>query len=341
MPGVTPSAAHEQARAVVDAGAFRLVAPLESAWQQIQLDLQRLRATWAAESPPVRARRLATIDTKVARLMAAAQDRVKGTLPSVVRSVFDQGGAVTSAWLSRRVSWSDADLDVVDAVAADLQADLLTATTYTRISATSMVKSLTRLAREVPEMRAETERAVRRELTDRGVSAVVYRDGSRHGLDTYARMAARTQLAQAWQLAGLRVMGSYGVEWVELVDGAGCGLTSHLDPAKANGMVLRLEQAEAYPLSHPNCIRTTYPRLDVRTVEDARTASPSTRGVAGGGDDLSLAGERRSDGLLDVRAPVVVSPALARHVQMLTGGLPVQRVGRVGRVGRVAGPSGA
>jgi hypothetical protein len=42
-------------------------------------------------------------------------------------------------------------------------------------------------------------------------------------------------------------------------DGDDCGVTSHDDPEKANGREFTLEEAEAYPLAHPNCVRQFTP----------------------------------------------------------------------------------
>jgi hypothetical protein len=345
MPTPSPGLVHASARSTVGLGTGVITGPLTSAWTQIQTDVDRLRARWPDESPPVRARRLAALEAKVARLMAAAQDQVRDALPTVVRDVFDAAGVSTSTWLGRGLRWSDDDLAVLDALTRDLWADLAQATAFTRSSATALARTLSKLARQIPELHVDAERSVRRELEQRGISAVVYRDGSRHGLDVYARMAARTKLAQAWQLAGLRVMARYGVEFVEVVDGAGCGWTSHLDGRKASGLILSLDEAMAYPIAHPNCVRTTFPRLDVASAEQAAGAAPQAGQVGDGDPDPVGQSVRDSSGLLDVRSRAVSSPALQRHIAMATKvgpgvAQPVARVSRVARVTPVGGPAG-
>lgn len=55
-----------------------------------------------------------------------------------------------------------------------------------------------------------------------------------------------------------------------------CGLRTHDDPQKANGLILPIAEARNYPLSHPRCGRSTSPRANVRTAYDAEHAQPST-----------------------------------------------------------------
>ncbi|MFF3565364.1 hypothetical protein ACFYXS_35500 [Streptomyces sp. NPDC002574] len=59
-----------------------------------------------------------------------------------------------------------------------------------------------------------------------------------------------------------------GVLHMEVFDGADCGWTSHQDPDKATGTLRTVEEAAAWPISHPRCGRALgpLPRPDV-TVE--------------------------------------------------------------------------
>ena len=49
-----------------------------------------------------------------------------------------------------------------------------------------------------------------------------------------------------------------------------CGLTAHDDPELANGLVVPIETAEAYPVAHPRCARSILPRADLDDEEAAK-----------------------------------------------------------------------
>lgn len=333
----------QEAGQVVADNAEAVMGVLVAAWAALQADVVRLRVRWAAEPEAVRVRRLAALDARTAQLMAAATTHVRRVLPGTVRDVFHTGGAAAAGVLGLRVVWGPADAEVLDGLTRDLWADLAEAIAYVQTSTRSMTRALEELAGSIPEARVETARQVRRVVDERGPAAVVYRDGSRHGLDEYARMAVRTKLAQAWQVASFRVMDAAGVGFVELTDGNGCGLRAHSDPQKANGLVVPLALAQAYPLSHPRCVRSSYPRPDITSTAQARTAAPVVSPPGGVmGEDagpLSDRAVRGTGGLLDVRAPAA-SGASARHATVARRVAPVGRATLTGRTHRTRGPSG-
>lgn len=55
-----------------------------------------------------------------------------------------------------------------------------------------------------------------------------------------------------------------------------CGWTSHDDPQSANGMIVDTNTARSYPISHPSCRRSTSPRPDIASKDEARRAKPTT-----------------------------------------------------------------
>lgn len=91
-------------------------------------------------------------------------------------------------------------------------------------------------------------------LKDRGISAVTYRDGRNIRASTYTEMLMRTSTALAYNLGALNQMKSAGIQYVEMIDGADCGLVAHDDTFKVNGKVVTLETAAQYPISHPNAV---------------------------------------------------------------------------------------
>lgn len=53
-----------------------------------------------------------------------------------------------------------------------------------------------------------------------------------------------------------------GVRFMEVFEGPGCGWASHQDPDKATGTLCSIEEAAAWPISHPRCGRAFGPRPD-------------------------------------------------------------------------------
>jgi hypothetical protein len=79
-----------------------------------------------------------------------------------------------------------------------------------------------------------------------------------------ARTIARTELAIASQASALASYTASGVvHGVRILDGDGCGLRSHDDPTKADGLIIPLDQMADIPhLAHPNCVRAFSPVVD-------------------------------------------------------------------------------
>lgn len=114
-----------------------------------------------------------------------------------------------------------------------------------------------------------------RELIDRGVTGVIYRNGARVPLDAYAEMVARTRSAVVYNAGTLNAGHLAGVQWWEVFDGADCGWARHDDGDQANGTVRTEAECRAVPISHPNCRRSFGPRPDLREAPTGRR-SPST-----------------------------------------------------------------
>lgn len=76
-----------------------------------------------------------------------------------------------------------------------------------------------------------------------------------------ATVIARTEINTAYNLSSVEGYRASGrVDEVRVFDGDDCGWTSHDDPDKADGTIRTLDDAEEYPLSHPNCVRSFAPR---------------------------------------------------------------------------------
>jgi len=69
----------------------------------------------------------------------------------------------------------------------------------------------------------------------------------------------RTELSYANAQATLDTFREQTVEWVEVMDGDGCGWTDHDDPDEADGSLRTMDEADEYPIAHPNCVRVFLP----------------------------------------------------------------------------------
>lgn len=71
---------------------------------------------------------------------------------------------------------------------------------------------------------------------------------------------ARTETATAFNVGAITgYRGSGLIEKVRVLDGTGCGWLYHDDPDTANGKIVSLDEAQAHPIAHPNCLRAFAP----------------------------------------------------------------------------------
>ena len=117
--------------------------------------------------------------------------------------------------------------------------------------------------------------ALTRMLAEQSVQAVRYRNGTTMPLRAWANMAARTDVARAYNAGTLNSGSARGVEWWEVLDGAGCGWTFHEDGDAANGSIRSAAECRLRPLSHPNCRRSFAPRPDIRRPAQVAEALPT------------------------------------------------------------------
>lgn len=172
--------------------------------------------------------------------------------------------------------WTPPHQQAITALANELYDDLLGATAHVSQTTKQLVRKLTKQSgvqgiRDVSHRQA-TGRALRKTLKRNAVSAVIYRNGSRHGLAEYSQMAIRTTTGIAMNQAAINAGEAQDVEWFQCIDGPGCGWTSHGDGVTASGKIVTAKQAKAHPLSHPNCRRTFGPRPDLTSEAQAEEA---------------------------------------------------------------------
>lgn len=269
------SPAAEQAEAVQAMTAeFRAVAV--KAWAAVSALEAAILARWPSLARSGRRTAAGALEKAVQAQAAEVVAAAKGLRVTI--EVIGQRGAAAAALAAGRSGPTIGTHPAVTAIAGDTYADVLAATQ----NMTQTAKELTRrLARDrigdklaEGETPAQAARKLAADMADHRIAAVIYADGSRHGLAEYSEMLARTKAAEAYQEAGFLQTEELGIEYVELFDGIGCGLSSHQDPRKANGLILTVEEARRYVLSHPRCRRCSSPRPGVTDPSTAKPIGP-------------------------------------------------------------------
>lgn len=171
------------------------------------------------------------------------------------------------------INWHQVHQDAAQRLVNGLHLDLLQATSNVRQTTKELVRRVAgdqqlRLALGGQETAVSAGRRMASILKGHGVTALVYKDGSRHGLAEYAQVAIRSTTAVAYNFGSLN--GAPDVAMWEVFDGPNCGWTRHDDPQHANGMVVTRQQAADHPISHPNCRRSFGPRPDLEPVKPVK-----------------------------------------------------------------------
>lgn len=219
-------------------------------------------------------RRLAKVLRDLDAIMARLDTAVRAHLTDTMPTVFAAGATDTGLTFA----WDQASAEAVQALAAQDYSELLDATTHVAERTKRALRTLAR-QRALDVVDGQTANAAGLGLTNTvqdalgQVMTVTYRNGAEHSLADWADTAVRTQTAKAYNAGALQQFRTYGVEWVEIADGPACGLTYHDDPELANGLVVPLDTAQAYPLSHPRCARSLLPRADLASKAAAQAAN--------------------------------------------------------------------
>lgn len=263
------------------ADAHALADPLAQAyakaWDEIASWEQRLRSDPRRES---QRRRLEAARRGIEHDMGNLDDAAKEWLSNELPKVYLAGG-IDALTGGRGFAWNQTHQGAAQRLANGLHTDLLQATSNVRQSTKELIRQVAsdqqlRLALTGQQTAVSAGREMARVLRAKGVTALVYANGARHGLAEYAQMAIRTTSAQAYNLGTLNA--NPDVQLWEVFDGPNCGWTRHDDPQHANGMVVSRQQAEAQPTSHPNCRRSFGPRPDLGpAVQPVESASYSGR----------------------------------------------------------------
>lgn len=226
--------------------------------------------------------------------------------------------------------WAQPHRDAVGLLAVDTYDRLLHATSFEPAEIKQTVRELAREASGVKLLGGQTATQAGRRLADRmravGISNVTYADGRIVRSSTYADMVIRTKTAVAYNVGGINAATADGVEYFEINDGLECGLETHDSKPAAAGMIVTADVAQLFPISHPNCVRSFYPRPDVsKTQVDDGSVESLT-------DPLRAADQENFDAFL--RQEEAANGLTIRQAAAKFGRL--ERSGRTPRVGRAA-----
>jgi hypothetical protein len=213
----------------------------------------------------------------IVEFLASVEADVTAFIEKHIGPRYEEGVGVVSG---EPMTWTAPHRAALTALATDTYADFLARARAAEKVSEAFVRAVRAASgRELPKIAAGGRTAVQaadrleeRLLTQYGITHVTYRDGSRVTARTYARMAARTKSAVAYNAGSLNECVAEGVGWVEVFDGPSCGWKHHDDEDKAARTIRTVAEAGRYAISHPNCRRAFGPRPDVTTQEEADTA---------------------------------------------------------------------
>lgn len=276
----------------------------ERAWQRITADEQTLIDTWTGLRRAERLARLQELRVAVEQLMDHADQQALAWVNNQLPHAYLLGAAAAGVALS---PWTQTDVDAIGVLVDDAYQDLLAATSFVRDSTKTLIRTFARQHIADKLIIGQTADQAAAELTktlaDQRITAVVYRDGSRHGLADYASVVVRTKTAEAYSTATLNSLDRAGVGFAECFDNPKCGLDGHDDPTKPNGHVYDVATAKQYVISHPRCVRSWGGRPDVRSATEARDARGSA--TPGQNEDQSAVAVSRQE--------AAIARALQRH----------------------------
>lgn len=266
--------------ALVDDLGAELRAAYRRAWERIVAEQEKIAADpirW------VRAKRLAEVRATIEELMDELENKTRvwsrSNLPRIYRAGAQAGAAEAGGEFS---AWTLIHQTAVQNLAQSFFLTMLQATQHVEQSTKDLISAVAKdeALQAAIEGRTATQAGVemRRLLEAKGIHAVRYADGSRHGLKEYAHMAQRTVAASAYNAGTINAAAAEGVKFFQIFDGPGCGLSFHDDPTEANGLIIDRNQSFQFIIAHPNCRRAFSPRRDITNKKDAKKAEKGELG---------------------------------------------------------------
>jgi hypothetical protein len=252
--------------------AARVAAVLEDAWQRLA-DQQAavIAAIGDNERSRMVADRLAQFQAAIVDFQRRVDTEARAFVSRQLPRLYEEGARAAVQAVGGHFSWTLIHSDALQSLAADSYADFLRRSQEEQRMANAFYRAVREAARrEVPLLAAGATTAVQaaQALADRlaaehQLAYIIYRNGARVPVRAWAESATLAKSAVAYNSGTLNRAREAGVEFMQVFDGAGCGWTSHQDPDKATGTLRTVEEAAAWPISHPRCGRAFGPRPDL------------------------------------------------------------------------------
>ncbi len=157
---------------------------------------------------------------------------------AAVQGACEIGAWTTAVSTGTSATFAAVDVDAVTHIATDAMDPLPRATRGAREDVKVMIREVVRdrvrAKVVIGQTAVDADRDLAAELAERGVTAVTCSDGRRVTRPQYAEMVVRTKTAEAHQEGGFNQGERLGIEWWEVMDGPGCGWSSHDAPQTAD-----------------------------------------------------------------------------------------------------------
>lgn len=251
--------------------AARVAAVLQDAWQRLA---DQQAAVLAALSESGRAphvvARLAEFQAVIVDFQQRVDAEARAFVTRQLPLLYEQGAQQAAEALGGRFTWTLIHTEALQSLAADSYADFLRRSQEEQRMAAAFYRAVRAAARrEVPLLAAGNTTALQaasalaeRLAAEHQLLYVIYRGGARMPVQAWAESAVLAKSAVAYNAGTLNRAREAGVQYMQVFDGTGCGWTSHKDPDKATGTLRSVEDAAAWPISHPRCGRAFGPRPD-------------------------------------------------------------------------------
>ncbi|MFD7769838.1 phage minor capsid protein [Streptomyces sp. NPDC059787] len=252
--------------------AARVAAVLDDAWQRLAgHQAAVLAAIGDNERTRMVADRIGQFQAAIVDFRQRVDAEARAFVTRQLPHLYEEGARAATQAAGGRFSWTLIHAEALQSLASDSYADFLRRSEEQQRMAAVFYRAVREAARkEVPQLAVGHTTALQaaRDLADRlaaehQLTYVIYRNGARMPVRAWAESATLAKSAVAYNAGTLNRASELGVRFMEVFDGRGCGWTHHRDPDKANGTIRSVEEAAAWPISHPRCQRAFGPRPDL------------------------------------------------------------------------------
>ncbi|MGW1799213.1 hypothetical protein ACWCQN_25395 [Streptomyces sp. NPDC001984] len=253
--------------------AARVAAVLvEDAWQRLAAEQA---AAIAAIGDNGRSRmvadRLAHFQAAIVDFQWRVDTEARAFVARQLPHLYEKGARAAARAAGGHFSWTLIHREALQSLASDSYADFLRRSEEEQRMAAQFYRAVRDAARrEVPLLASGHTTALQaakalanRLAAEHQLAYVIYRNGARMPVQAWAESATLAKSAVAYNAGTLNRAREAGVQFMEVFDGADCGWTSHKDTDKPNGTLRSVEDAAAWPISHPRCRRAFGPRPEV------------------------------------------------------------------------------